>query len=1796
MKTFRVSVAGGIDAVTDLAVSDGRHVLYMENLDVRSGKAVPYRLPSVNPNVVPPAGSVQVFAYRGRILFNLPGRRSYAAEFYDNRERIYWTQYGGNPEKMIDGTTVPLGTPRPASPVVSTGDAIAPQNIVLAISTTGGNLPAGESISFRLAYRTALGVFPASGSVVTTIPSTVLNAKITLSWSNPSTVVPVSEILVFVGDGTGDERFVAALGAKATTYEYPAAVAATGEAATLYDQGYAYQYCVTYLRDVNGVQNESGPSAPTPAFQSTLARKVVVDPWSEGLMDSDNLVTWGANHPPFHLLDVWHIPGAGGLSALTVLSIVQDPLTGQVIATFDGPHSFHDGERIYFAGCSPNPFANPNFTTAADTTARDAISPSDRVIGMLVKTTADGFTWQLQGDIENTDWVNVTGTPAASLPVEIQVADATVSGSEKFNQCVLMVPAGFVPPGENLSGVTAFRVVSVQLAKMDFNPQSGVLDLYTVAPHTFGTEKATFSGFTDSTWNDSIQVIGDPNNPLRLFVPNMSLPTDAVTGLSTCYAAKALTQVAYDLGTGSLLYSATETTQAGTNMAVDYATVTASGVTGPTGPQGAGINETIIYQGGSTTAACPILDDILYLTPTSTVKMPARVVGTPARGLLLNADVPGASGSGPAYTSGLQFVPYNDYISRRRIYRAGGSTNFQQVAELPLDEIEFLDAIPDAGMGQVLPTLYTQDDVDVVFEPAPFGLTGLTPHYKMLFAWDPSSNELRWTPEGQYDAWPPEFYQGFDYRILGLLSFNQALCVFCEDGIYRMDGSVSTGLVRHKTKAAGCRAGGSIQEIRNAAIYLGDEGIMSFSGQESVCLTDLKIPAEFWLATSRYLESSDPGQALVPFTQNAAFERLVGITLPGVTPPCLEPYRVDPKHYMQAQDALRSFVLFGRYYLYWGDDFPAYAAQTMVCIDFSAPGTPIGIIGLKAVDAFVDELNQVHMILPGIAAESGGTPAVVTSITLTPTAFALTTGEEATIMAIIVGNQTVTWSVDGIENGNATVGTITGNGDSVTYRAPASGGEHTITCASSVDGAISAVSTVSVTLASSVSIALSPSVVSLLAGAQTSLSAVVSGSSNAAVTWEVDGIVGGNATVGTIAAGTGGAAVYTAPAAPGSHTITAVSQADTSKSASAAVTVTSVPVVAISISPDSANLNEGAALSISATVTGSSNTAVTWAVDGVANGNSTVGVLSVNGNTVSYLAPASSGSHTITATSVADGTKSASCTVVVAAVALALSTSSLNLTQNTQANVTATITGTTNTGVNWTVDGVANGNSTVGTIIAGAGGRVTYAAPAAAGTHTIVATSAADATKTASCSVTVAAASTNVAISMTPSAPTALGAGGTLQFAASVTGSSNTAVTWAVNGIAGGNSTVGTIDSTGLYTAPTSSSKAFRSITATAQANPSAVATLRILTTQNNTVVNATTYGATGSDSSDDTSAINTAMGHVPSGGICLLPSGAYWINPKANSSSVGLDIPAGVTLLLAPGASLNSLQQSGSGTYNVVEMQNSDIALVGGVINGDRLLREAANDSLLAGDFEVGQGVGIANGGNMWLLGVTSQNNCCDGFYPHNTVTNVNMSDCKALNNRRNGMSPVSVTGLYAQFCNFDGNNGNPYNPGTGVDIEPNSGQTVSDVQFTECTFNNNNACGLAVGPSVSNGPVGNNTAHVTNIRLIRCKVNGNGAGASGNAAGGIRCVSSDSLSLQDCQIENNAWDGLWMVYGSTNGLVTASAITGNKGNGITLGGESSMANECGGTQVHGNTVVGNSGTQIYNASNSGATVGSNP
>jgi len=128
----------------------------------------------------------------------------------------------------------------------------------------------------------------------------------------------------------------------------------------------------------------------------------------------------------------------------------------------------------------------------------------------------------------------------------------------------------------------------------------------------------------------------------------------------------------------------------------------------------------------------------------------------------------------------------------------------------------------------------------------------------------------------------------------------------------------------------------------------------------------------------------------------------------------------------------------------------------------------------------------------------------------------------------------------------------------------------------------------------------------------------------------------------------------------------------------------------------------------------------------------------------------------------------------------------------------ATVTGATDQSVRWLVNNVPQGNASVGTITA----EGLYTAPVdlpSPASVTVAAVSEANSQASASAGVTLM---DDIVVSVTPS-PVSLAAGGAQVFTASVTGTGypDAGVTWSVDGVAGGNATVGTVAANGANTA-----------------------------------------------------------------------------------------------------------------------------------------------------------------------------------------------------------------------------------------------------------------------------------------------------------------------------------------------------------------------------------------------------------
>ncbi len=175
-------------------------------------------------------------------------------------------------------------------------------------------------------------------------------------------------------------------------------------------------------------------------------------------------------------------------------------------------------------------------------------------------------------------------------------------------------------------------------------------------------------------------------------------------------------------------------------------------------------------------------------------------------------------------------------------------------------------------------------------------------------------------------------------------------------------------------------------------------------------------------------------------------------------------------------------------------------------------------------------------------------------------------------------------------------------------------------------------------------------------------------------------------------------------------------------------------------------------------------------------------------------------------TAPASASSTTSTTVAPPPITVTVNPSSVTVVTSSTAQFNATVTVADNKAVSWSVNGVAGGNQTFGTI----SDSGLYTAPASVPSPalvTVTATSQASSSASGSAQVRVASA---ITINLSPTSVTVLPGQG-LTFTATVGGPIVSGLAWTVNGIPGGNSSVGTLVTTrndppsvffGQYTAP----------------------------------------------------------------------------------------------------------------------------------------------------------------------------------------------------------------------------------------------------------------------------------------------------------------------------------------------------------------------------------------------------------
>jgi len=337
----------------------------------------------------------------------------------------------------------------------------------------------------------------------------------------------------------------------------------------------------------------------------------------------------------------------------------------------------------------------------------------------------------------------------------------------------------------------------------------------------------------------------------------------------------------------------------------------------------------------------------------------------------------------------------------------------------------------------------------------------------------------------------------------------------------------------------------------------------------------------------------------------------------------------------------------------------------------------------------------------------------------------------ATVTGAGTSSVAVSWSVNNVAGGNSTLDTITATGsDSATYTAPAlapAPPSINVTATSVADPSKSA--NASVTISCAAPNAIAPASTSISVGASQIFSASLCLAAGTAITWEVNSIAGGNSTVGTIISTGTNTASYTAPASiPAANPLTILAAAG-SQSVSAVVTIINVVSVSVTVAPPSASVAVNQRASFTATVSGAANPAVTWSVNGVVNGNSSIGQVcapasnpcvppSGNETAVDYLAPQTQpqpNNVTITATSQVAPAQSGSAQITVAPAAqpgVSIAPFYLFLAPSQQFHFIANVTGVSNPSVAWSIATAVPGQGCTGASCGSIDNSGNYVAPA----------------------------------------------------------------------------------------------------------------------------------------------------------------------------------------------------------------------------------------------------------------------------------------------------------------------------------------------------------------------------------------------------------------------------------------------------------------------------------------------------
>lgn len=202
-------------------------------------------------------------------------------------------------------------------------------------------------------------------------------------------------------------------------------------------------------------------------------------------------------------------------------------------------------------------------------------------------------------------------------------------------------------------------------------------------------------------------------------------------------------------------------------------------------------------------------------------------------------------------------------VDKIRLYRVGNNlTQFTLVTELSNASVTYDDKVGDTEVdGRLL-------ESDNYYE-APSGLKYLTESYAMLFG--ALGSQLRFTPIGKPNAWPPEYSLEFNAEITGIGPVANGLLVMTRFRTFVVTGTGPLSLAQQPLRGdQGCIAFESVQEITQGMLmWASADGLCMSSGNNVVVTTKnllgkyTAVPVDSAVVDEVYYLLNEDGSILV---------------------------------------------------------------------------------------------------------------------------------------------------------------------------------------------------------------------------------------------------------------------------------------------------------------------------------------------------------------------------------------------------------------------------------------------------------------------------------------------------------------------------------------------------------------------------------------------------------------------------------------------------------------------------------------------------------------------------------------------------------------------------------------------------------------------------------------------------------------------------------------------------------------------------------------------------------------------